>query len=147
MSQDPQDPVPEKVLTPAAQRALAPEKYVYTSNLLVQRRVHALPSRQGRRHGGRVKVVRGHHAAAGQLLDMAMAVDAAGQDQAIGGVDVACAGWKGVRNGSNAAVANADVGVQRRPHDFSDAADADRGIRQGQGRRRFEPRPASRVRA
>src|SRR4051812_17550615 len=43
------------------------------------------------RDGGGVEVVGGHHAHRGQLLDVAMAVDAAGEHQLAGRIDGLCA--------------------------------------------------------
>ena len=65
------------------------------------------------RHGGRIKIVGGHHAAGGKLLDMAVAVDAARQHVAAGGVEVARAGGQFFGEGGDLAGLDADVALQR----------------------------------
>ncbi|MNR34630.1 hypothetical protein D3C85_1524190 [compost metagenome] len=62
-----------------------------------------------RGHGCAVPVVRAQHAHAGQLFDVAVAVDAAGHDQPAGGVDGALARRQFGRNRGDDAVHDADV--------------------------------------
>jgi hypothetical protein len=66
----------------------------------------------GRRPGGAVEIVGGHHPARGLLLDMAVAVDAARQDQPAGRVDVARALLQPAAEGHDDPVADADVGLE-----------------------------------
>jgi hypothetical protein len=66
---------------------------------------------EGGGHGGRVEVVGAHHAHARALLDVAMAVDAARQHPAAGGVHVAQARRQRASDGRNAPVAHAEVAL------------------------------------
>ncbi|MNL28110.1 hypothetical protein D3C87_1497410 [compost metagenome] len=79
------------------------------------------------RHGARIEVIRAHHAHARELLDVAMAVDAAGQHPAARGVDVAHAGPQIRRNLHDHAAGDADVGVEAAVR-IGNAAVADREV-------------------
>ena len=65
----------------------------------------------GRRAGAGEEIVRRHDAEGGLLLDMAVAVDAAGKHQLALGVDLAAAPGKCRADCNNAPILDADVGA------------------------------------
>src|SRR5207237_8055789 len=67
--------------------------------------------RRGRRAA--LEVVGVHDRHARELLDMAMAVDAAGKHIAAASVDIARTGWKAIRDGDDLLAADADVATRR----------------------------------
>jgi hypothetical protein len=66
---------------------------------------------EGRRDAAGAVVVGGHQPHAGFLLDMAMGLDPAGQDQFAGGVDHVALGIEAFRQRNDAPVADADIGT------------------------------------